>query len=126
MRACVRASVRVSLASDSSETVDSSSSTELGTVTISYMRMHHVLIIIFTLTFIQDHTDLNHKNKNFDYFRHFSNNVHRACCRDSTAKVLSNLQSQSDDLALHPRSKLRLRLAKFFYLYYNSNVSDSV
>ena len=70
----------MSLASDSSETVDwalsnnylsiylSSETVEViivkfGMVTVSDMSMHHVFII-FTFTFIQGHTDLNHENNN--------------------------------------------------------------
>ena len=33
--------------------------------------------------------------------------------------------SQSDDLDLYSRSQLRLKLNKCFYLYYNSNISDT-
>ena len=53
----------VSLASDSSETVEVNEViiVKLGTVTASDMRMHQVFIIL-TLTFIQGHTDLNHEN----------------------------------------------------------------
>ena len=53
-------SVCVSLASDSSETVEVII-IELGMVIASDMVMHHVLIIL-TLTFIPGHTDLNHEN----------------------------------------------------------------
>ena len=72
MRACVRACVVracvcVSFASDSSETIEVII-IELGTVTASDMLMHHVLITL-TLTFIQDHTDLNHDNNKFDYIQ---------------------------------------------------------
>ena len=55
---CLCLSVRVSLSSDSSETVIM---VNLGTVTASDTRMHHVLIML-TLTFIQGHTDRNHEN----------------------------------------------------------------
>ena len=47
-------------ASDSLETIEVII-IKRGTVTASDMRMHHVLIIL-TLTFIQGHTDFNHKN----------------------------------------------------------------
>ena len=50
----MRLSVYLSLASESSETVE----VKLGTVTASDMKMHLVLNIV-TLTFIQGHTDLN-------------------------------------------------------------------
>ena len=63
----VRLSVRLFLASDSSETVEVSIC-KLGTVTASDLMMHHVLIIL-TLTFIQGHIYLNHENnKMSDYF----------------------------------------------------------
>ena len=51
-------SLCVSLASNSSETVEVII-VKLGTVTASYMIMHHMLIIL-TLTFIRDHTNLNY------------------------------------------------------------------
>ena len=66
VRTCVRACGReggracVSLASDSSETIEVII-VELGTVTASYMRMHHVLIVL-TLTFIQGHPARNREN----------------------------------------------------------------
>ena len=50
----------LSLASDSSETIEVSF-IKLGTVIASDMVMHHVLII-WTLTFIEGHTNLNHEN----------------------------------------------------------------
>ena len=56
----VRVCVRVSLASDSSETVDFTI-VKRGTVTVSVTKMHHELSIS-TFTFIQGHTDLNHEN----------------------------------------------------------------
>ena len=52
--------VCVSLASDSSETIEVI--VNLVTVTTSDMRVHHVLIIVLTVTFMQGHTDLNHEN----------------------------------------------------------------
>ena len=70
VRACVCACVRaclyvnvsvcvcVSLASDSSETIEVIIIIKLGTVTASDMVMHHVLMIL-TLAFIQGHTELN-------------------------------------------------------------------
>ena len=57
---CVCLSVFVSLASDSSETVEVII-IKFGTVTASDMTMHHVLIIL-PLAFIQGLTDLNHEN----------------------------------------------------------------
>ena len=52
--------VYVTLASDSSETVEVII-VKPGTVTASDMRMHHVLIIL-TLAFMQGHTDRNYEN----------------------------------------------------------------
>ena len=52
----------VSLASDSSETVEIII-VKHGVVTASDMGMHHILIIL-TLTFIQGHTYLNHESNN--------------------------------------------------------------
>ena len=48
-------------------------------VIASDMRMHHMLIIL-TLTFIQGHTDQNHENNKYDYFRKYSRNAHQICC----------------------------------------------
>ena len=50
----------VSLGSDSSETVEVNI-VKLGTVTASFTRMHHVLILL-TLPFIQGHTDRHHEH----------------------------------------------------------------
>ena len=61
MCVCVRVCLSVP-PSNSSETVEVTI-VKVGTVTASGMRMHHMLIVL-TLTFIQDHTDRNHeKNK---------------------------------------------------------------
>ena len=57
-----RPCVRACLASDASETVEVVI-VQLGTVTASEVRMHHVFIIL-TLTFIQCHTDLTHESNN--------------------------------------------------------------
>ena len=57
----VSVSVCLSLTSDSLETVEAII-VKLGTVGVSDMIMHHMLIVL-TLTFIQGHTDLNHENK---------------------------------------------------------------
>ena len=53
-------SVCLSLASDSSETIEVII-VNLGTVAASDMRMHRILSIL-TLTFIQGHTDRSHEN----------------------------------------------------------------
>ena len=60
---------------------------KLGMVTTSDMRMHHASIIL-TFTFIQGHTDLDHKKQMFDYFRNRSSNAHQVCCEDSPTEVL--------------------------------------
>ena len=57
---CVCVCSCVSLASDSSETIEAIIIT-LGTVTASDMGMHYVLIVL-TLTFIQGHPDLKYEN----------------------------------------------------------------
>ena len=57
---CLSVCVCVSLASDSSHTIEIII-IQLGTLTTSEMVMHHMLVIL-TLTFIQGQTDLNHKN----------------------------------------------------------------
>ena len=98
-------SVCVSIVSDSSETIEVI--TKLGMATASDMGMHHVSIIL-TLTFIQGHTNLNHENNNLIFFRNDSSNAHHVCCGDSPTKGLSD-HRQSDDLALHSRSQLRLK-----------------
>ena len=59
-RARVCASVCLSLASDSSESIEVVIIT-LGTMTASDLRMHHMFITL-TLTLIQGHIDLNHEN----------------------------------------------------------------
>ena len=48
----------------------------------------------------------------FHYLRNFSSNAHQVCCEDSLTKGLYNL-CQSDDLDLHSRSQLRLKLDFF-------------
>ena len=61
---------------------------KLGTVTASYVRMHHVLIIL-TLTFIQGHTYLSHVMKMINvYFKNYSSNDHHVRCEDSPTKGL--------------------------------------
>ena len=98
-----RVCVCVSLASDSSETVEVII-VKLGTVTASVMGMHHMLITL-TLTFIQGHTDRNM----FYLFRHYSSNAHQVCCEDSPTKGLYD-HCQSHDLNLHSSSQVRLKL----------------
>ena len=62
----------------------------------------------------------------FDYFRKFSSNAHYVYCEDSLTKGLYNL-CMSDDLDLHSRSQLLLKLDTFLtcslnaYLGHNLN-----
>ena len=99
VRACV--CVCVSLASDSSETLEVII-IKLGMMTASDMRMHHMLIIL-PLTFIQGHTDLNHKNK----CSIISETVQAIPIKFAVKIVqpkVYRIYSQSDDLALHSMS----------------------
>ena len=100
----------MSLASDSSETIEVII-IKLGTVTALTMVMHHVLIIL-TLTFIQGHTDLNHENNKCSIISETdqSSKPHQVCCEDSPTKGI--LFFQSNNLALHSRSQLHLKLDK--------------
>ena len=69
------------------------------------------------MTFIQDHTDLNHENND--------NNAHQVCCEDSPTKgiyIYIYAHCQSDDLDLHLRSQVRL---KFDYVL-TCNISDNI
>ena len=47
----------------------------------------------------------------FDYFRNSSSNAHQVGCEDSPTEVLYNI-CQSDDLDLHLKSQLCLKLDK--------------
>ena len=80
-------SLCVSVASHISETSEAIA-IKVDTVTASVTRMHHVLIIILSLTFIQGHTDLNHENDSqmLDYCRICSSNAHQVGCEDSPTK----------------------------------------
>ena len=106
---CVCLCVCVSLASDFTETVEVII-VNLGVVTASDMRMHHVLLML-TLTFIQCHTDLNHeKIIMFDSFRNCSGNADHVCCEDSRPTNGLSDHCQSEDFDLHSRSQVRLKL----------------
>ena len=48
----------------------------------------------------------------FDYFRNYSSNAHQVCCEDSPTKGLYD-HCQSDDLDLHSRSQVHLKLDYF-------------
>ena len=45
----------------------------------------------------------------FDYLRNYSSNFQHVCCKDSPTKDLCD-HCQSDDLYLHSRSQVRLRV----------------
>ena len=104
----------MSLARDSSKTVEVII-VKLGTATVSDMKMHLVSIIL-TLTFIQGHIDLNP-----DYLRNYSSNAHQVCCEDSPIKGLYDY-CQSDDIDLHSRSQVCLKLDYFL----TCNVLDNI
>ena len=98
------------LASDSPETVEVII-IKLGTVTALDMRMHHVLIIL-TLTFIEGHTDLTHENNECSII---SESVQAMPIKFSVKIVRLNVYIifyPSNDLALHSRPQLRLKLNK--------------
>ena len=120
VRACVRACVSIylsvcltdclSLASDSSETIEIIV-INLGMVTDSDMVVRHVFIIL-TLTFIQGHIYLSHKNHTCSIISETVQAI-----RISFAAKIIQLKgyiicSQSEDLALRSRSKVRLKLDK--------------
>ena len=103
-------SVCLSLASDSSETIEVVI-IKLGTVTASDMRMRRVLII-WTLTFLQEHTDLNRENNTCSII---SETVQAMPITFAVVMVRLKVYiflSQSDDLCLP--SQLRLKLNKYF------------
>ena len=91
--------VCLSLASGSSETVKVII-IKLGTVKASYMRLHHVLIIL-TLTFIQGHTDLNHENDKCSIISETVQAMPSKCAMKLVRLAVYTILSQSDDLALH-------------------------
>ena len=71
--------------------------------------MHHVLIIL-TLTFIQGHIALNHENKNCLIISETIQAMPiKFCCEDSPTTGLYE-HGQSDDVDLHSRSQVRLKL----------------
>ena len=49
----------------------------------------------------------------FDYFRNYSSNARHVCCEDSPTKVCIHDHCQSDDLDLHSRSQVHLKLSQF-------------
>ena len=88
MQKSVYVCVCVSLASDSSKTIEVI--IKLGTATGSDMGLHHVLIIL-TVTFIQGHTDFNLENKKCLIISETVSNPHQICSKHSQTKGLHNL-----------------------------------
>ena len=94
--------VCVSLASDSSETIEVII-IKLGMITASDMVLHHVFIIL-TVSFIQGHTYLNHE---YNKCSMISKTIQATIPITFTVKIIrlkvyTNF-SQRDDLALHSR-----------------------
>ena len=87
-----------------------SSSSIFGTVAATDMRMHHVLILL-TLTFIQGHMYPNKNNKCSVILETVQAMPITFAVRIVWGKVYISF-SQSDDLALHSRSQLCLKLYK--------------
>ena len=107
-------SVCLSIASDSSGTIEVTINKH-GTMNSSDMRMHPVLIIL-TVTVIQGHTDLDHENNKYS---NISQTV-QAMPIKFTVKIVRLkiylIFSQTDDLTLHSRSQVRLKLGEFFLI----------
>ena len=94
----------------SSETIEIVVIIKLGMVTASDMRMYRVLIIL-TLTFIQGHADLNHENNKC------SETVQATPIKFAVKIVRLKdyaICSQCEDLSLHSRSQLCLKLDKCY------------
>ena len=83
-----------------------------GTATASDVRMHHVLNIL-TLTFIQCHPDRNHENNKYSIVSESVQAMPIMFAVRIVRLKFDIICSQSDDLALHPRSQLRLILDSF-------------
>ena len=81
-------------------------------MTASGMKMHHILNYI-DLDFIQGHTYLDHENNK----RYIISETVQPMPVKVTVEIawlkVYIIFSQFDDLALHPRSKLRLKLDKY-------------
>ena len=72
--------------------------------------------IILTLAFIQGHTDFNHENYIFLILsEYYSSNANHFCSEDSPTKGLYD-RCQSDNLDLHSKSQVCLKLDYFFNL----------
>ena len=111
----------VSLASDSSETVQVFT-IRLDTVTVSGLLMRHVFKIIVTLTFIQGHTDLNREdNKCLIISETIQAMPITFACEDSPTKGLND-HCQSDDRDFNSRSQVCLKRDYFL----TCNISDNI
>ena len=71
--------------------------------------MHHVLIML-TLTFIEGHSDLNHENKKCLKIGKKEKNI-QAMLIKSAVKI--GWLDVSDDIDLHSRSQMSLKLEIF-------------
>ena len=113
MSVCVCLSVYVSLASDSSETIEVII-IKLGTVTASDMAMHQMLIIV-NLTF-RGHTYLNHENLKCSIISETVQGLSIKFALKIVRLKRYLIFFQSDDLALYSRSQVRLKLDKCLVL----------
>ena len=100
--------VCIPLASDSLETIEVII-VKLGMVTASDMGMHHVLLIL-PLTFIQGHTDLTRENNKFSIISETVQAMTVKFAVKIVRLMVSYNHCQFDDLGLHSRSQLRLKL----------------
>ena len=107
---CICVCVFVCVASDSSETSEVII-IKLGIVTASDMVMHHVLTIL-TLTSIRGHTDLNHETNKCSIISETDQAISTTFAVKIVRLNVYTIFSQFDDLALHSRSQLRLKLDK--------------
>ena len=80
----------------------------LGMVIASDMVMHHMLIIL-TLTFVQGCTDLKHANNKCSIISETVETIPIMFAVKIVQLKVYIMLSQSDDLALHSRSQLRLK-----------------
>ena len=97
----------VSIASDSSETIEVSI-TKLGMVTASDMAIYHVFILL-NLTLIQGHIDLNHENHTFWIISDTVQAIHIKFAVNIIRLKRYILFSQPDDLSLRSRSQVRFK-----------------
>ena len=100
----------MSLVSDSPETIKVII-IKLGMVSVSDMVTHHVLIML-TLTSIQGHTDLNHENNTCSIISETVRAIPITFAAQTVRIKVYIIVSQSDEIALHSRSQLRLKLDK--------------